>query len=324
MKIDDLIKNIHKGSKNLGTYTLHELFQFTASRSYNGIAIAKEDDREYYVAFLSGELEGAIYIDKNETIYGDAAAKRISGHERFDFYEITPDIVETIVMRCRVYEKSHLKRSIPNVIRDLLENIFKGSKYVGGYTLHDLFQYTSLRRTNGIAVAKESNHENYLAFIDGEAEGAIYIDETGSLYSDKAVMMIKGHEKFELYDVKPDVVDAVVMGSRIFEKTHLRKSSPSVIQEIGKKSEGMGVLRLTILKDNVPQNGVNVSVRSQGKILGSDITTDEGDVSFKLTFGKYECIVMDRAQTLTSFFIKFDDPNSKIPLDLSVKPLLEI
>ena len=226
MKIDDLIKNIHKGSKNLGTYTLHELFQFTASRSYNGIAIAKEDDREYYVAFLSGELEGAIYIDKNETIYGDAAAKRISGHERFDFYEITPDIVETIVMRCRVYEKSHLKRSIPNVIRDLLENIFKGSKYVGGYTLHDLFQYTSLRRTNGIAVAKESNHENYLAFIDGEAEGAIYIDETGSLYSDKAVMMIKGHEKFELYDVKPDVVDAVVMGSRIFEKTHLRKSSP--------------------------------------------------------------------------------------------------
>jgi hypothetical protein len=324
MKIDDLIKNIHKGSKNLGTYPLHELFQFTASRSYNGIAIAKEDDREYYVAFLSGELEGAIYIDKNETIYGDAAAKRISGHEKFDFYEITPDIVETIVMRCRVYEKSHLKRSIPNVIHDLLENIFKGSKYVGGYTLHDLFQYTSLRRTNGIAVAKESNHENYLAFIDGEAEGAIYIDETGSLYSDKAVMMIKGHEKFELYDVKPDVVDAVVMGSRIFEKTHLRKSSPSVIQEIGKKSEGMGVLRLTILKDNVPQNGVNVSVRSQGKILGSDITTDEGDVSFKLTFGKYECIVMDRAQTLTSFFIKFDDPNSKIPLDLSVKPLLEI
>jgi hypothetical protein len=173
-------------------------------------------------------------------------------------------------------------------------------------------------------VAKEGDHENYLAFIDGEAEGAIYIDATGSLYSDKAVMMIKGHEKFELYNVKPDVVDAVVMGSRIFEKTHLRKSSPSLIQEIGKKSEGIGVLRLIILKDNVPQNGVSVSVRSQGKILGSDITTDEGDVSFKLTHGKYECIVMDRAQTLTTFFIKFDDSTSKITLDLNIKPLLEI
>jgi hypothetical protein len=324
MKIDDLIKNIHKGSKHLGTFTLHELFQFASSRSYNGIAVAKEEDREYYVAFLAGELEGAIYMDKNGTVYGDAAAKMISGHEKFDFYEITPDIIETIVMRCRVYEKSHLKRSIPNVIHDLLENIFKGSKYVGIFMLHELFEYTSLRRTNGIAVAKEGNHENYLAFIDGEAEGAIYIDETGSLYSDKAVMMIKGHEKFELYDVKPDVVDAVVMGSRIFEKTHLRKSAPSVILEIGKKSEGMGVLKLTILKDMVPQNGVNVSIRSQGKILGSDITTDEGDVSFKLSHGKYECIVKDRAQTLTTFFIKFDDSTSKITLDLNVKPLLEI
>ncbi len=324
MKIDDLIKNIHKGSKCLGTFPLHELFQFASSRSYNGIAVAKEDDREYYIAFLSGELEGAIYMDKKGTIYGDAAGKMISGHERFDFYEITPDIVETIVMRCRIYEKSHLKRSIPNVIRDLLENIFKGSKYVGIFTLHDLFQHTSSRRTNGIAVAKEGDHENYLAFMDGEAEGAIYIDETGSLYSDKAVMMIKGHEKFELYDVKPDVADAVVMGSRIFEKEHLRKSLPSVIPEIGKKSEGIGVLKLTILKDKIPQNGVSVSVRSQGKILGSDITTDEGDVSFKLMHGKYECIVMDRAQTLTTFFIKFGDSNSKIILDLDSKPLLEI
>ena len=324
MKIDDLIKNIHKGSKHLGTFPLHELFQFATSRSYNGIAVAKEDDREYYVAFLSGELEGAIYMDKKGTIYGDAAGKMISGHERFDFYEITPDIVETIVMRCRIYEKSHLKRSIPNVIHDLLENIFKGSKYVGIFALHDLFEYASLRRTNGIAVAKEGDHENYLAFIDGEAEGAIYIDETGSLYSDKAVMMIKGHEKFELYDVKPDVADAVVMGSRIFEKEHLRKSVPSVIPEIGKKSEGIGVLKLTIVKNKIPQNGVSVSVRSQGKILGSDITTDEGDVSFKLMHGKYECIVMDRAQTLTTFFIKFGDSNSKIILDLDSKPLLEI
>ncbi|MDD1695475.1 MAG: hypothetical protein LUQ54_01125, partial [Methanoregula sp.] len=124
--------------------------------------------------------------------------------------------------------------------------------------------------------------------------------------------------------VKPDVVDAVVMGSRIFEKNHLRKSVPSVIQEIGKKSEGIGVLRLTIQKDKVPQNGLSVSVRKEGKILGSDITTDEGDVSFRLAHGKYECIVMDRAQNLTTFFVKFDESTSKIVLDLNVKPLLEI
>ena len=324
MEIHDLIKNIHKGSKHLGTFKLHELFQFVKSRSFNGIAVAKENEREYYLAFISGEAEGAIYIDEKGTVYGDKAGNMISGHEKFDFYEITPDIIETIVMRCRIFEKSHLKKSIPNVIHELLENIVKGSNYVGIFTQNELFQFAKSRSFNGIAVAKENDKENYLAFIDGEAEGAIYIDETGSLYSDKAVMMITGHEKFEFYDVKPDVVDAVVMGSRIFEKTHLRKSVPSVIPEFGKKSEGMGVLNLTIQKDKIPQNGISVSIRSEGKILGSDITISYGTVSFKLAYGRYECTVIDRAQTLTTFHIKFDPSNTNIVLDLNAKTLLEI
>ncbi len=324
MKIQDMIKNIHKGSKHLGNFTLNELFQYASSRSFNGIAVAREDAREYYLAFIAGEAEGAIYIDEKETEYGDKAAKLISGNEKFDFYEITPDIVETIVMRCRIFEKTHLKRSIPNVIHDLLENIIRGSKFVNIFTLHELFQYALSRKSNGLAAAKENDREYYLAFIDGEAEGAIYIDDKGSLYSDKAVLMISGHEKFEFYDVISDIVDAVVMGSRIFEKTHLKKSIPTLIPEIGKKSEGMGVLVITVQKDTIPQNGVTVSIRSKGKILGNDITTDEGTAGFKLMHGKYDCIVMDRSQNITTFPITFDDSQSKIVLDLNVKALLEI
>ncbi|MCK9590510.1 MAG: hypothetical protein M0Q91_00685 [Methanoregula sp.] len=324
MKIQDLIKNIHKGSKHLGTFTLNDLFQFASSRSFNGIAVAKENGREYYLAFLAGEAEGAIYIDDNGTEYSDKAAKMITGNEKFEFYEITPDIIETIVMRCRIFEKTHLKRSIPNVIHDLLDNIIKGSKYVGVFPLHELFQFTSQGRSNGIAAAKENEREYYLAFIDGEAEGAIYIDEKGSLYSDKAVLMITGQEKFEYYTVKPDIVDAVVMGSRIFEKMHLRKSLPSLIPEIGKKSEGMGVLSVTITKDAVPQNGLTISIRNEGKVLGNDITTGQGTASFKLNYGKYDCIVRDRSQNMTTFYITFDESNSKILLDLNVKSRLEI
>ncbi len=324
MKIQDLIKNIHKGSKHLGTFTLNDLFQFASSRSVNGIAVAKENGREYYLAFLAGEAEGAIYIDDNGTEYSDKAAKMITGNEKFEFYEITPDIIETIVMRCRIFEKTHLKRSIPNVIHDLLDNIIKGSKYVGVFPLHELFQFTSQGKSNGIAAAKENEREYYLAFLDGEAEGAIYIDEKGSLYSDKAVIMITGQEKFEYYTVKPDIVDAVVMGSRIFEKMHLRKSLPSLIPEIGKKSEGMGVLSVTITKDAVPQNGLTISIRNEGKVLGNDITTGQGTASFKLNYGKYDCIVRDRSQNMTTFYITFDESNSKILLDLNVKSRLEI
>ena len=291
MKIQDLVKNIHKGSKHLGTFTLHDLFQFASSRSFNGIAVAKDNGREYYLAFLAGEAEGAIYIDDNGTEYSDKAAKMITGHEKFEFYEITPDIVETIVMRCRIFEKTHLKKSIPNVIHDLLDNIIKGSKYVGVFPLHELFSFASAGRSNGIAASKENEREHYLAFIDGEAEGAIYIDDKGSLYSDKAVLMISGQEKFEFYTVNPDIVEAVVMGSRIFEKMHLKKRLPSLIPEIGKKSEGMGVLTVTIMRDAIPQNGFNISIRDEGKILGSDVTTGQGTASFKLKYGKYNCIV---------------------------------
>jgi hypothetical protein len=137
-------------------------------------------------------------------------------------------------------------------------------------------------------------------------------------------MMISGNEQFEFYDVKPDIVDAVVMGSRIFEKTHLKKSLPSLIPEIGKKSEGMGVLTLTLKRDSIPQNGLSVTIRSEGRIYGNDITTDEGTVSFKLAHGKYSCIVMDRSQNITTFYISFDVSHSKILLDLNAKNLLEI
>jgi hypothetical protein len=114
------------------------------------------------------------------------------------------------------------------------------------------------------------------------------------------------------------------MGSRIFEKMHLKKSPPSLIPEIGKKSEGLGVLTVAIMRDTIPQNGMSISIRSEGKILGNDITTGQGTASFKLKYGKYHCIVKDRSQNMTTFYITFDDLNSKVILDLSAAKLLEI
>ncbi len=44
--IKDLIENILKGSKYLGTFTLPELFRFSKTGSVSGIAMAKEGSRE--------------------------------------------------------------------------------------------------------------------------------------------------------------------------------------------------------------------------------------------------------------------------------------
>jgi hypothetical protein len=201
-------------------------------------------------------------------------------------------------------------------LQDLIENILKGSQYLGTFTLPELLGFTKAGSVNGLAVAKESGKEFYLAILSGEPEGAIYIDENGERYGDKAVMLITGHEKFVLCEVKPDIVDAVVMGCRIFEKSHLMMSINYVIPEIGKKSQGIGLLTLAIQRDREPQNGVRVSIRRDGKIVGSDVATEDGSVGFRVLYGDYDCIVQDRNQQIISFHIKFSETNPKIILEL--------
>ena len=201
-------------------------------------------------------------------------------------------------------------------IDELLEKIQKGSKYLGTYDLLELMQYASARGINGIAIAKGDGRNLYLALIAGEAEGAIYIDEKGALFGDKAVLMIQQKEKFVLTENTPDVVEELVMGSRIFDKNRLKKSISYNIPEIGGPVGGIGVLSITVKREGDPQNGVRVSIRKDGRILGSDITTSDGTVRFRIAFGVYDCIVQDKAQMVTKYRIEFDASHLSIPLSM--------
>jgi len=201
-------------------------------------------------------------------------------------------------------------------IDELLENVLKGSQYLGTYDLLELMQYASARGINGIAIAKGDGRNLYLALIAGEAEGAIYIDEKGVLFGDKAILMIQQKEKYVLTENTPDVVEELVMGSRIFDKNRLKKSISSNIPEIGGPGGGIGVLSITVKREGVPQNGVRVSIRKDGRILGSDITTSDGTVRFRIAFGVYDCIVQDKAQMVTKYRIEFDASHSSVPLSM--------
>lgn len=201
-------------------------------------------------------------------------------------------------------------------IQDLIENILTGSQSLGTFTLPDLLRFAGDGSVSGLAVAKETEYELCLALVRGEPEGAIYIDGKGELYGDKALIRITGHEKFVFCDIDPDIVDAVVMGCRIFEKTHLGKSIAYVLPEIGKKSSGIGLLSLTVLRDREPQNGLRVSIRKDGQIVGSDITTQDGSAGFRVMYGGYDCIVQDRNQVITSFHIMFDEADTHFALEL--------
>src|SRR5512136_920069 len=165
-------------------------------------------------------------------------------------------------------------------IQELIGKILAGSTRLGTYTLSELITVAQSKSISGIAVAVSGDREFDLALLDGEPEGAILIEEKGTLYGDKAVMLLSGIEKFELYDVKRDLVEAVVIGCRILEKGHVRKSGMDIIPEIGKKSDGLGVVSIVVQRNGEPQNGVRVTMRRDGQVICNDITTQNGTVGF--------------------------------------------
>jgi len=201
-------------------------------------------------------------------------------------------------------------------IHELLENILKDSRSLGTYPLSELLSFAEKRMITGIAVAKENGSERYVALLAGEPEGAVYIDEKGVLFGDKAVLMVSGRESFVLTEIKEDIVEALIMSCRIFDKSRLRKSITPAVPEVGKIGGGIGVLTISVLRDGKAANGIRVSIRKDGRIVGSDITTDHGEVGFRVAFGDYDCILQDRTQAVTKYRIHFDGAHTSEALSL--------
>jgi len=201
-------------------------------------------------------------------------------------------------------------------IKEMMETLLKNFPELGTYSVPELIRYARSENLNGLGKASGDEKELYLAFIDGEPEGAIYIDPKGELYGDNAAMLVTGEEQFTLHKVDMEFVDAVVRGCRVFKKSRLRTSPGADIPEFGTKSSGIGNISLIIRQGGSPQSGIRVSLRKDGKIVGSDFTTDDGSVGFRVMHGSYECVLQDRNQMITTRRITFDAANPEIILEL--------
>jgi len=200
-------------------------------------------------------------------------------------------------------------------IQELIGKLLAGATRLGTCTLPELVRSVQSGNTNGIAVSVSGDREFYLAILDGEPEGAILIEEKGTLYGDKAVMMLAGTETFDLYDVKRDYVEAVVVGCRVLEKGHIRRGM-GIIPEVGRKSDGLGLLSVAVRRNGEPQNGVQVAIRKDMVMMCNDVTTQDGTVRFRLLHGKYDCIVHDRTRKMSTFPIIFDPDHTRVSLEI--------
>lgn len=184
---------------------------------------------------------------------------------------------------------------------EFLSSCIKARISMGSFRMNDLKKFVMEDKKSGVAVAVIEKGTVYLLFMEGEPEGAVEIDKTGMLIGDKAVYLLKGSETFSFYKVKRELIDRWVLTCRIFDKSHLNSNLSPNIPIIERKNEGIGSFCIRVMKDGIPQTGLHVSVRKQGRVIGSDVTTGEGKGYFKLLFGDYDVVIMDKEKKIQIF-----------------------
>jgi len=111
MKNEDILGDLIRGASPLGQFSITELIVYTSQRHISGVACAGDGGKRYYILFSGGEPEGAELFDEQGSLFGNAATYHLKGAEKFTLYPFDPDVADRLILRCRVFDKSHLKKN---------------------------------------------------------------------------------------------------------------------------------------------------------------------------------------------------------------------
>lgn len=203
---------------------------------------------------------------------------------------------------------------------EILESLIGASGGEGPASVQSLLQIARKNNLCGIARAADKDQKWYILFLDGEPEGAVLNDSKGMLFGNKAVYLLKGTEQFSFFPAERAVVERLVLGCRIFDQNILNRILPRDIPQMTPIREGgAGVFAMKVEKNGQPVNGLRVSIRKDGQIVGNDFTNREGKVSFRLLFGRYECVVHLRDLSTRVYDFEFHSGllNQVVVLDIT-------
>ena len=111
MEINDLMAEVLGQSLCEGRFTYEELLHYSAAHSLSGIGVSRGEASDFFLIISRGEPDGAILVDGKGTLFGDLAALHLRGDETFELYLVAQTVVDALTSRCRVFEKSHLKKN---------------------------------------------------------------------------------------------------------------------------------------------------------------------------------------------------------------------
>jgi hypothetical protein len=200
-------------------------------------------------------------------------------------------------------------------IMDIINEILGQSRYLGSFPYCEMTQ-RACSEEGALGVFVDGSRNSVVLFSDGEPSGAIYEDEIGALYGDAAALKILDMDDYELYAAEKALVDMLVARCRVFNRGHFPHSLTSDIPEIGGVRRTPGILSIVVEKSSLPQSGMRVSIRKGRHVLLSDTTTGDGKASFRLLNGRYDVIVVDRAQEIYTFVVDFHGSRSELVIEV--------
>ncbi len=141
--VSDLLNKVIENSKYEGVFEFTEILNHAKTAGTSGIAVYENVRKNYILIFVKGEVNGAILIDEKGVLFGDKVLYLLEKSGIYKLYSTSDRIAESIVARCRIYDKSHIyplfSRELPLIgtinrkIRGKLRILIKsGDQYLQG------------------------------------------------------------------------------------------------------------------------------------------------------------------------------------------------
>jgi len=108
----DPLSKILNSSHYVGDFTFEDLIVHMQTTAGSGIAISQNSSKKTLLVFYSGEVEGAIHIDKQGMLYGDKAVIQLEKCLKLRFFSTDKESATVLTAHCRIFDKSHLKTNL--------------------------------------------------------------------------------------------------------------------------------------------------------------------------------------------------------------------
>ncbi|MCQ8893664.1 MAG: hypothetical protein NQU46_03395 [Methanolinea sp.] len=206
--------------------------------------------------------------------------------------------------------------------KEIIESVVGSSPGEGPFGIREAIETARRGSFSGVGRAHNKGRDIFLLFLEGDPKGALLEDAKGTLFGNKAVYLLDGTEKFTLFSIKPEIVERLILSCRIFDQNIINRVLPVDLPEVVSRTEGgAGIFAVVVISEGKPVAGQRVSIRKGGQVVGNDFTRKDGKVSFRLLFGKYECVVHFRDLSTKVYEFEFSPELHNSPVTLDISPL---